>query len=72
MDMQEGMCNKCRYFIEVDAREEYCRCPHCGELLKVCETLERYRQAAMQPYLQEETCPIIISFCGGAKKKKKK
>ena len=25
MDMREGMCNKCRYFIKVDARQEYCR-----------------------------------------------
>ena len=72
MDMREGMCNKCRYFIKVDASQEYCRCPHCGQLLNVREALERYRQAALQPYLSEESCSVKISFCGGADKPARK
>ena len=66
MDMREGMCNQCRYFIKVDAEQEYCRCPHCGEQLNVREALERYRQAAIEPYLSEEPRSVKMRFCGGA------
>lgn len=64
MDTQRGMCDKCRYFIRVDAEQEYCRCPHCGQRLNVREAIERFRRAAMQPYLQDEPHSIKISFCG--------